>query len=139
MRSSPINEKYTEHLQRQCRRYSRPRDIWSKVERRAFGRDLGLNGYTSPAEAKDLAEFLGEPGLILDLGSGGGWPAKEIVTRSSRSVVAMDMVFSGLQKARSDVADTDYVNRFQFVLGDGQRLPFAPDTFGMVLHADVLC
>jgi ubiquinone/menaquinone biosynthesis C-methylase UbiE len=109
------------------------------VEIRAFGRDVGLNGYTDPSEAKHLAEFGGVPGLVLDLGSGGGWPGQEIIVRSGRSVVGMDMVLSGLQIARQRVADTDIADRFHFVAGDGQRLPFAPETFGTVLHADALC
>lgn len=117
----------------------RPRDVWSEVEIRAFGQNVGVNGYTSPSEAKDLAEFVGVPGLVLDLGSGGGWPGKEIIVRSGRSVVAMDMVLSGMQIARQRAAGTDIVDRFRFVAGDGQRLPFARETFGTVLHADALC
>lgn len=80
------------------------------------------------------------PGLVLDIGSGGGWPAKDIVDRTGRSVVVMDMVLGGLQAARIQIKDTDVPEEaFKFVVGDGQRLPFASKTFGMVVHADALC
>jgi SAM-dependent methyltransferase len=138
--SSAINEKYREHLERQRRRYSRPRDVWSKVERHAFGRDVGLNGYTSPSEAKDLVEFVGVPGPVLDLGSGGGWPGKKILIKSEqRLVVAMDIVLDGLQESQRGMADTGDDERFRCVAGDGQSLPFAAESFGLVLHADALC
>jgi len=87
-----------------------------------------------------MSETQGVPGLVLDIGSGGGWPAKDIVARTGRSVVAMDMVLGGLQVARIQIKDAGMPEEgFKFVVGDGQRLPFASKTFGMVVHADALC
>ncbi len=109
------------------------------MEKLAFGRKVGLNGYTTPSEVRELTEIESVPGLILDLGSGGGWPAKDIAIITRRSVVAMDMVLSGLQTARLEVKDANLEQNFKFVVGDGQHQMFAPKTFGMVLHADALC
>ena len=58
------------------------------------------------------------PGLVLDIGSGGGWPAKDIVARTGRSVVAMDMVLGGLQVARTQIKDAGMPEEgFKFVVG----------------------
>ena len=49
------------------------------VEVAVLGADVGLNGYTTPEQARALSQALGVgPGyLLLDLGSGRGWPAGE--------------------------------------------------------------
>lgn len=69
---------------------------------------------------------------ILDMGAGNGWAAKQLALKGC-TVVALDitadkMVGLGRAKALMTRADT----YFERVIGDGENLPFLPDTFDVV-------
>lgn len=111
---------------------------WLDAERGAIGGNVGVNGYTTIAQADLLADCLevGPGSLLLDLGSGRGWPGAYIAERTSCRAVLTDMpraalaVASGEFKDRTDVA---------IVQSTGANLPFPPRSFDAVTHADVLC
>jgi uncharacterized protein YbaR (Trm112 family)/ubiquinone/menaquinone biosynthesis C-methylase UbiE len=74
--------------------------------------------------------------VILDLGAGRGWAAKQFALRGCR-VVALDIVPDcnvGLGRAAALMADAGV--HFERVIGDGERLPFHPGSFDIVFcHA----
>jgi hypothetical protein len=51
-------------------------DVVQEIERRVIGADWGANGYTTIAQADDLASrlHLDAGALLLDIGAGRGWP-----------------------------------------------------------------
>ena len=75
-------------------RYGRERSEASlKVERSVFGGEVGANGYTTVAQAHRLSESLGlgRDSLLLDLGSGRGWPGTFLAELSGCRVVLADI------------------------------------------------
>lgn len=79
----------------------------------------------------DLLALTGEE-TILDLGAGKGWASKQLALKGC-NVVALDitadeMVGLGRAKALMQNAGT----YFERVIGDGENLPFHPNTFDVV-------
>jgi SAM-dependent methyltransferase len=111
---------------------------WQDAERAAIGGNVGVNGYTTIAQADLLADGLeiGAGSLLLDLGCGRGWPGAYIAKRTGCHAVLTDMPRPALAAAsvefggRADVA---------IVRSTGANLPFPPRSFDAISHADVLC
>lgn len=85
-------------------------------------------------------EFLDLDGseTILDLGAGRGWAAKELARRGCR-VVAIDIVPDdnvGLGRGKALMEHAGVY--FERVIGDGENLPFQPESFDVVFGAAVL-
>ena len=75
---------------------------------------------------------------ILDLGAGRGWAAKEFARHGCR-VVAIDIVPDdnvGLGRGKALMKHAGVY--FERVIGDGENLPFQPDSFDIVFCAAVL-
>jgi 2-polyprenyl-3-methyl-5-hydroxy-6-metoxy-1,4-benzoquinol methylase len=110
-----------------------------ELEQRVFGSDYGGNGYTNIEDARRLAELLrlDAASVLLDIGTGAGWPGLFIAKETGCRVVLTDMPREGLQVAHARAADEDI--DAQAVNGDGSHLPFRKDSFDAVTHADVLC
>lgn len=75
---------------------------------------------------------------ILDLGAGRGWAAKEFAKRGCQ-VVALDVVPDenvGLGRARALMDQAGVY--FDRLIGDGENLPFLPNTFDIVFCAAAL-
>lgn len=94
--------------------------VTDKIERKAIFALIGdLNGQT-----------------ILDMGCGDGELAVELWRRGAK-VTGIDasaqMIAAARARARRDGADID------FTVATGQNLPFAPDTFDIVVTVAVLC
>lgn len=76
--------------------------------------------------------------VVLDLGAGRGWAAKQFALRGCQ-VVALDVVPDeqvglGRGKALMDYAGT----YFERIIGDGQQLPLLPERFDIVFCAAAL-
>ena len=110
-----------------------------ELERRVFGSDYGGNGYTNIVAADQLAELLRleRSSVLLDIGTGAGWPGLYLAQKSGCRVVLADIPKEGLavaqKRAAEDGIDSHSVN------ADGQYLPFRKASFDAVTHADVLC
>jgi SAM-dependent methyltransferase len=88
-------------------------------------------------KALDILQLDGSE-TILDLGAGRGWAAKQFALRGCQ-VVALDIVVDeciGLGRARILMEHASVY--FERVIGDGQNLPFDPDTFDIVFCCGTL-
>ncbi len=123
-------------------RYGRNRgDAARTVETAVLGQDVGLNGYTTPEQARALAQALkvGPGYRLLDLGAGRGWPGNRITAVTGCRTVLTDLPFDALKEARTYAAAEGVALRTSIVVSDGQALPFPDAHFDAISHADVFC
>jgi len=123
-------------------RYARARREASReVERSVLGHDVGVNGYTTVEQAEALVEHLrlSPSSLLLDLGSGRGWPGSHLARLGGCRVVLTDVPLEALRAAREYVETREVGARTRIVAAEGTSLPFGPDLFDALSHADVFC
>jgi SAM-dependent methyltransferase len=116
-------------------------DVTRQMERAVIGGDWGANGYTTMAQADRMADVLGlRPGnLLLDIGSGRGWPGLYIAKKTGCSVVVSDIPLDALRDAKAR-ADAELLTERVAITACGARgLPFRPRAFDAIVHTDVLC
>ena len=121
--------------------YLRDDEVFAKIEREVIGSDYGANGYTTRAQADDIAARLGlDPrARVLDIGTGRGWPALYFSAVSGCEVVACDVPVEGLRvgllRGRRDGLD----RLIRFVAASGDALPLRRASFDAIVHTDTLC
>ena len=110
-----------------------------ELEQRVFGSDYGGNGYTNIEDARRLTELLrlDSASVLLDIGTGAGWPGLFMAKETGCRGILTDMPKEGLQVAQARAVDEDIAAHA--VNGDGAQLPFRKASFDAVTHADVLC
>lgn len=110
-----------------------------ELERRVLGVDYGGNSATDAGQAGRLAELLGlQSGhLLLDIGSGAGWPGMFLARESGCRVIFTDKPLAGLWQAATRAAEESI--RAASVAASGTHLPFRAAAFDAVTHSDVLC
>jgi cyclopropane fatty-acyl-phospholipid synthase-like methyltransferase len=106
-----------------------------------FGVPTGASGYTTAGEARTLARELrvGRGDLLLDLGSGAGWPALYIARVTGCSLVLSDVPRAELIGAAIRARRARINRRCTTIVASGDRPPFRRQTFDAITHADVLC
>ena len=123
-------------------RYGEERgDVVRAIELAVIGCDWGANGYTTIAQADQLAVMLelGSGSFVLDIGAGRGWPGLHLATRTGCSVVMTDVPVEGLASARERSRREGLEDRTWAVNASARDLPFPAETFDAVVHTDVLC
>ena len=123
-------------------RYGEERgDVVREIELAVIGGDWGANGYTTIAQADQLAAILelGTGSLILDIGAGRGWPGLYLAARTGCSVVMTDVPVEGLASARERGQREGLADRTWPVNASARDLPVPAETFDAVVHTDVLC
>jgi 2-polyprenyl-3-methyl-5-hydroxy-6-metoxy-1,4-benzoquinol methylase len=112
-----------------------------EIERRVIGGDWGANGYTTMAQADQLASGLGLSAAdrLLDIGTGRGWPGLYLAARSGCRVVLADLPLEGLRAAASRARADGLTARASVVVAAASGLPFHPGSFDAIIHTDVLC
>ena len=112
-----------------------------EVELRTLGSDFGANGYATLTEVGELAGMLGlGPGrLLLDVGSGQGWPGLYLARQTGCTVVLTDVPFEGLATAARRANREGLGGRAWALAARGQMLPLRPAAFDAAIHTDVLC
>lgn len=123
-------------------RYGQQRsDAARRVEQRVLGQEVGLQGYTTVDQARRLGRALGltSTSRLLDVGSGRGWPGAFIAGTSSCRAILADIPPSALEQGRRYAEERGVSDRVRAVCADGRTLPFSPECFDAVVHADVLC
>jgi cyclopropane fatty-acyl-phospholipid synthase-like methyltransferase len=111
------------------------------IETEALGADYGSTGYTTRAQADELARHLGlqPPDRLADIGSGSGWPGRYLAQQTGCYVIGTDLPFDGLQRARARALEDGLAGRATYVLATGRNQPLRPGSFDAVVHTDVLC
>ena len=131
-----------EQKQKFRRRYeSSDDDALMAAEMEALGSDYRANGYTTMGQADQLGDALRlESGqLLLDLGSGCGWPGLYIAKTRNCSVVCADPVMEGSAAAHQRAASESISGWAVAVVGSGLAPPMRDESFDGVVHADVMC
>jgi len=137
-----VSQDSKEKLEYFREQYDRGRsEVARRVERLAFGQDVGGNGYTTVAEAHRLSEALelSTDSLLLDLGAGRGWPGTYLGWTSGCRFVLSDLPADALRQARDYAEVRGVSSQSSAVRAEGTALPFGPHSFDAVVHADVLC
>jgi len=111
------------------------------IERDALGVDYGSTGYTTRAQADELARHLElRPGhRLADIGSGSGWPGLYLAQQTGCHVVGTDLPVDGLQRARGRSINDGLAGQVSYAMATGRAQPFRPGSFDAVVHTDVLC
>jgi hypothetical protein len=115
--------------------------LMGEIERRVTGGEWGANGYTTTAQADQLARGLGLAAAdrLLDLGTGRGWPGLYLAVRSGCRVVLADLPLEGLRVAAARARVERLADRAAMVVAAASGLPFQPGSFDAIIHTDVLC
>ena len=116
-------------------------DVVRTIEQIVVGGDWGANGYTTLAQADDLADRLRlhEGGLLLDIGAGRGWPGLYMAAATGCSVLLADVPTEGLTVAAARIRTEHLEQRAWCLNANARDLPFRAGTFDAVVHTDVLC
>ena len=115
--------------------------VAGEIERRVIGGDWGANGYTTMAQADQLAGGLelSAADRLLDLGTGRGWPGLYLATCSGCRVVLADLPLEGLRVAAARAAAEGLAGRSSALVAAASGLPFHAQSFHAIIHTDVLC
>lgn len=110
-----------------------------RAERSVIGADYGATSYTTLAQANTLAGLLGLTSgqLLLDVGSGAGWPGIYLARSTGCSVVLSDLPLEGLRAASRRLQREGVDGRV--VAASGGALPFRTSAFDAVTSSDALC
>jgi SAM-dependent methyltransferase len=112
-----------------------------QIERRVIGGDWGANGYTTMAQADQLATGLrlSAADHLLDLGTGRGWPGLYLAARSGCRIALADLPLEGLRVAAARAKAEGLADRTGVVAAAASGLPFRAGSFDAIIHTDVLC
>lgn len=110
-----------------------------RVDRAVIGADYGSCSYTTSEQADQLVELLrvNEDMLLLDVGSGAGWPGIYLAEKTGCSVALLDPTEEGMVIAAERSA-TDGVAAAAIV-ALGNALPFGEEVFDAATSSDVFC
>lgn len=123
-------------------RYERPHEaVLDVIEQAVVGTVYGANGYTTLDQVELIADRLelGSDDLLLDVGTGCGWPGLHLATMTGCRVVATDAPFDGLTRAARRAAEDGIDGMVDVVAATGQQPPFRSRTFDAICSTDVLC
>ena len=104
------------------------------------GADVGANGYTTMAQADDLADALRlRPGVrLLDIGAGLGWPSLYLAEKTGCDVIVTDIPPATVRAAARRANEPPLSERCSFAVASADRLPFRTASFDAIVHTDTL-
>jgi SAM-dependent methyltransferase len=116
-------------------------DAMKAAELASTGSDYGASGYTTLEQVETLATQLplGPGDLLLDLGSGTGWPGLHLAELTGCRVVVTDPVGEGPDAARTRARADGIAHRVSAVPADGRAVPVRSGSIDALVHSDALC
>ena len=113
--------------------------VMLEIDREVIGSDYGATSYTTRQQADRLAGLLelGPGKLLLDIGSGAGWPGIHIAKSTGCEVMLTDLPLEGLRRAGHRLRDDGVGGAV--IAASGAALPFRDRVFDAFTSSDVLC
>jgi cyclopropane fatty-acyl-phospholipid synthase-like methyltransferase len=113
--------------------------VMRSIELSVTGSDYGASSYTTREQADSVAESLGlGPGkVLLDFGSGAGWPGIYLARSSGCAVVLTDLPMEGLRRAERR-RRTEGV-RGGVIATSAAALPLRDRVFDAATSSDAFC
>ena len=110
-----------------------------RAEIAVIGCDYGATSFTTQAQADELASRLelGPEDLLLDIGSGAGWPGIYLSQTTGCRAVLTDLSPEGMQVALRRIRQEAMTTLV--ISASAGSLPFRDAMFDVVTHSDVLC
>jgi cyclopropane fatty-acyl-phospholipid synthase-like methyltransferase len=110
-----------------------------RAEVRVIGCDYGATSYTTRDQADRLARklALGPEKLLLDIGSGAGWPGIYLARSTRCRVVLADLPLEGLRVASGRMHQEGVDGGV--VAASAEALPLRNEVFDAATSSDVLC
>ena len=111
------------------------------IERSVCGCDYGATSWTTQSEAEQMVSLLQlkRQAVLLDLGSGAGWPALYLAKLTGCDVALVDLPIEGLRIARGRALLENESSGCWVAVADAAELPFAAASFDALCHSDLLC
>ena len=111
------------------------------IERSVCGCDYGATSWTTQSEAEQMVSLLQlrRQAVLLDLGSGAGWPALYLAKLTGCDVALVDLPIEGLRIARGRALMENESSGCWVAVADAAELPFAAASFDALCHSDLLC
>ena len=111
------------------------------AELEALGSDYQANGYTTVAQADELGRLLAlsKGQVLLDIGSGCGWPGLYLAARHGCAIISADPIDEGCCTAGQRAIADGLTDRSLAVRAEGAALPIRPGSVDAVVQSDVLC
>ena len=83
-------------------------------------------------EIKEILRFLRPVSseLILDIGTGSGRIARQVLKNTEANVIGIDFVRSGIESAKARALN---LSGYEMVVADGQHLPFRENSFDGII------
>lgn len=110
-------------------------------EREALGSDYQANGYTTRDQADSLGKVLelrsGQ--VLLDIGSGCGWPGLYLARTHGCAVINADPIAEGVQVAQRRAATDRIGDRASAVRATAQEIPLRHASVDAVVQTDLMC
>ncbi len=113
--------------------------VMRRIERAVTGSDYGATSYTTRGQADRLANLLdlGLGKLLLDFGSGAGWPGIHLARSTGCDVVLTDLPLEGLRRADRRMQDEGL--RSAVIAATAASLPIQDQVFDAATSSDVMC
>jgi SAM-dependent methyltransferase len=117
-------------------------EVYRQIRVETYGEDLGQTSWVTTEESSEIPRLLKLTAVsnVLEIGSGSGRYALQVVATTGCRVLGVDINEPGIQNANALAAGQNLAERVRFEKCDAsQPLKFADATFDAVFSNDVLC
>jgi cyclopropane fatty-acyl-phospholipid synthase-like methyltransferase len=111
------------------------------AEMESLGTDYQADGYTTRSQADEIGLdlALGPGRLLLDIGSGCGFPGLYLAKRHGCAVVSLDPVAEGGLVAYQRAISDGLSKRSLAIQANAESIPLPSRSVDAIVQADVLC